>query len=201
MTAGGDYLLALKGNQSSLHTQVKAAFSEARDEHPRTIDETAPPRIASDTQVDGGHGRIETRKAEVLTDFGPWVPAAAQWPALACLIAITATREDLTHKTITTETRHYLSSRALTPTQANARVRAHWAIENRLHGCLDLSFGQDGCRIRTGHATENFAVVRHFALNVLRAYSGDKLSIPRRRRLCDFYPEYRERVLRGVGAP
>ena len=107
-------------------------------------------------------------------------------------------REDTITGQTGEETRYYISSRVLTPTEAIDAVRAHWLVENRLHWCLDMSFGQDACRIRTGNATENFAVVRHFALNIIRSYRGDKYSVPRRRRLCDFHQDYRERVLRSM---
>ncbi len=195
---GGDYLLALKGNQSSLHTQVHEAFTEALDDRRRSLEETVPPQVETHTQVDGGHGRIETRVARVLTKFEPWVPATQRWKGLERLVSITATREDTTTGKVSTETRYYVTSRALTAAAANEAVRSHWLVENRLHWCLDMTFGQDACRIRTGHATENFAVVRHFALNIIRGYQGDRLSMPRRRRLCDFQKDYRERLLRAV---
>lgn len=196
--AGGDYLLALKGNQSSLRTEVEEAFVEALDNRHRTVDEIAPPRIRTETEVDGGHGRIETRTAHVLTDFEPWVPAAQRWVGLCALVAITATREDLTTGKETTETRYYVSSRAMTAAQANEGVRSHWLVENQLHWCLDMTFSQDACRIRTGHATQNFAVVRHFALNLIRNYKGDRYSVPRRRRLCDYDRDYRRSVLQAA---
>ena len=196
--AGGDYLLALKGNQSSLHTEVEAAFEEALDDRQRTVDEIPPPQVMTDTEVDGGHGRIETRVARVLTDFGPWVPEMHRWAGLRSLVAVTATREDLVTGKEATETRYYVSSRELTAAQANERVRAHWLVENQLHWCLDMTFGQDACRIRSGHATENFAVVRHFALNLIRNYKGDRYSVPRRRRLCDYDRDYRSRVLQAT---
>ncbi|MFH1530309.1 MAG: hypothetical protein ABIK09_06185, partial [Pseudomonadota bacterium] len=63
--------------------------------------------------------------------------------------------------------------------------------------CLDMTFGQDSSRTRTGNAAENLAVVRHFALNIIRNYTGDRLSVPRRRRLCDDRRDYRVRVLRA----
>ena len=195
--AGADYLLALKGNQSSLRTEVEAAFEEALDDRRRTANEVPPPRVTTDTEVDGGHGRIETRTARVLTEFEPWVPAMHRWVGLRSLVAVTATREDLATGNEATETRYYVSSRKLTATQANEGVRAHWSVENQLHWCLDMTFGQDACRIRTGHATENFAVVRHFALNLIRNYEGDRYSVPRRRRLCDYDRDYRSRVLQA----
>jgi len=197
----GDYLLGLKGNQSKLHEEVQEAFKEALDTRRRTVDEVAPPKVTEATEVDGGHGRVETRTARVLEGFEPWVPSGERWKGLRSLVSITATREDtLTGKT-SEEIRYYISSRALTAVEANDRVRSHWLVENHLHWCLDMTFGQDACRIRTGNATENFAVVRHFALNIIRAYKGDRFSVPRRRRLCDFHQGYRERVLRSVVSP
>ena len=199
--AGGDYLLALKGNQSNLRTEVEAAFEEALSNRRRTVDEVPPPRITTETEVDGGHGRIETRTAQVLTDFELWVPAAKRWGGLRTLVAITATREDQTTGKETTETRYYVSSRAMTAAQANERVRSHWLVENQLHWCLDMTFGQDASRIRTGHAAENFAVIRHFAFNLIRNYKGDRYSVPRRRRLCDYDRNYRWRVLQAASSP
>jgi len=197
---GGDYLLAVKGNQPNLHTEVQEAFEEALDDRRRTADEVAPPRVETDTQVDGGHGRIETRTACVLTDFEPWVPSSERWEGLERLVAVTATREDTTTGEESTETRYYITSRALTAAKANEGVRSHWLVENRLHWCLDMTFGQDASRIRAGHAAENFAVVRHFALNVIRNYQGDRYSVPRRRRLCDFHPDYRDKLLRAAAS-
>ena len=68
-------------------------------------------------------------------------------------------------------------------------------IENQLHWCVDLTFDQDANQTRTKHAAENPAVVRHLALNLVRRYQGDNFSIPRRRRLCDYELDYRERLL------
>jgi len=195
---GGDYLLALKGNQASLYTEVQEAFEEALDERQRAVDEAPPPRVTTETQVDDGHGRLETRTARVLTDFEDWVPAGARWPGLQSLVAITASREDAETGKVTEETRYYLSSRALTAAEANERVRSHWLVENRLHWCLDMTFGQDANRTHSGNAAENFALVRHFALNIIRNYKGDRYSVPRRRRLCDFHRDYRERVLHAA---
>ena len=197
---GGDYLLALKGNQSTLHTEVQEAFREALDERQRAVDEEPPPQVTTHTEIDGGHGRIETRVAQVLTGFKPWVPAARRWKKLQALVAITATRENTTTGEVNQETRYYIASRALTAEQFNEHVRSHWLVENRLHWCLDMTFGQDASRIRTGNAAANFAVVRHFALNIIRNYKGDRYSVPRRRRLSDFHPEYRNRVLQAAVA-
>lgn len=195
---GGDYLMGLKGNQSTLHAQARAAFVEAADPRKRTMDEVMPPTITTHCEVDKGHGRLETRTASVLQDFDEWVPAARRWPGLSSLIAIEATREDLITGKTSTETRYYISSRNLAAVDANHAVRAHWKVENCLHHRLDVTFGQDACRTRRGNAAENLGVIRHFALNILRNYKDDRYSVPRRRRQCDYDPEYRRRVLRAA---
>ena len=198
---GGDYLLALKGNQDTLSKEVKQVFQEARDSRKRNEDEAQPPVIQRATEVDKGHGRLETRTAEVITDFGDWIPESSRWTDLRTLVAIVARREDLTTGHVSEETRYYICSAALSPTSANEATRKHWRVENGLHYRLDVTFQQDSCRTRTLHAAENLAVIRHFVVNVLRNFRGDKYSMPRRRRLCDYDPAYRSRVLRAAIAP
>ena len=198
INGGGDYILAVKKNQKTLYNEVVEATKDALDTRKRTIDEVAPATVISETEVDGGHGRIETRTAHVLTDFEQWVPSSTKWKDAASLVAIEARREELITGKVQEETRYYIASRQLTAPEANKAVRSHWFVENRLHWCLDMTFGQDACRIRTGYASENFAIVRHFALNIIRNYKGDRYSVPRRRRLCDFRQGYRNKVLMAV---
>jgi len=192
----GDYLMGLKGNQSTLRDETEAVFEDsATTPRSRNVDEAQPPLTREKTETEKGHGRIETRTAKVMTDFAEWVPSSQRWPGLSCLIAVEATREDLLSGKTTTETRFYISSRELSPAEALAGTRNHWLIENQLHWCLDVTFGQDANQTRTKNAAENLAVVRHFALNIIRNYDGDRYSAPRRRRLCDYDRQYRERVL------
>lgn len=191
----GDYLMGLKGNQSSLRDETEAVFELSKAPASANVDEPQPPSVAQTTDVDKGHGRLETRTAKVLSNFEPWVPASERWPDLRSLIAIESTREQVLSGTTTTETRFYISSRRMTPHDALAAVRHHWLVENQLHWCLDVSFGQDANQTRTKYAAENLAVVRHFALNLIRRYTGDRYSVPRRRRLCDYSIDYRETLL------
>jgi predicted transposase YbfD/YdcC len=111
------------------------------------------------------------------------------------LIAVESIREELLTGKSTAETRFYVSSRRLSAEEALRVVRAHWHVENDLHWCLDVTFGQDANRTRTKYAAENLAVVRHFALNLIRQYGGDRYSVPRRRRVCDYDLDYREKLL------
>lgn len=191
----GDYLLGLKGNQSSLKDETEAVFEAAQAPRSANVDEAQPPAIAESTEIDKGHGRLETRTAKVISDFHEWVPASERWPDMSSLVAIDSTREEILSGKTTTETRFYVTSRHMTPEEALAGVRQHWLVENQLHWCLDVSFGQDANQTRTKYAAENLAVVRHFALNLIRRHASDSYSVPRRRRLCDYNVDYRESLL------
>ena len=191
----GDYLMGLKGNQSTLRDETEAVFEAAKAPRSTNVDEAQPPAVTEATETDKGHGRLETRTAKVMSDFQQWVPASERWPDITSLIAIESTREEVLSGKTSTETRFYISSREMTPEDALAGVRSHWLVENQLHWCLDVTFGQDANQTRMKYAAENLAVVRHFALNLARAYSGDRYSIPRRRRLCDYRIDYREKLL------
>ena len=93
-----------------------------------------------------------------------------------------------------TETRYFISSRALTAADAAAAVRGHWAIENRLHWVLDVTFADDQSRLRKGHGARNMATVRHFALNLVRT-ATDKRSIKSRRKIAGWDPDYLDAIL------
>ena len=192
---GGDYLMGLKGNQSTLREETEAVFTSSEQPRSKNVDVASPPVIEKVVSIDKGHGRFETRKVKVLHDFAEWVPASKRWPQMHSLISIESTRDFGQETPAKTETRFYITSRRMTAEQAAAAVRNHWLVENQLHWCLDVSFGQDANQTRTKHAATNLAIVRHFALNLVRNYGGDRYSIPRRRRLCSYYVDYRETLL------
>ena len=95
---------------------------------------------------------------------------------------------------VRTQTRYFISSRALTAAAAAAAIREHWAIENRLHWVLDVTFADDQSRLRKGHGARNMATVRHFALNLVRAAS-DKRSIKSRRKSAGWDPAHLDAIL------
>jgi predicted transposase YbfD/YdcC len=179
-----DWLLAVKANQPSLRAEVEAAFAEAA-------------RLETSIDLDKGHGRIEERRMAVLREID-WLdgtrrfPGELRLPGAACLLRA-ETRVESTGQT-RTETRYFISSRALTAAEAAAAVREHWAIENRLHWVLDVTFGDDQSRLRKGHGARNMATVRHFALNLVRA-AADKRSIKSRRKLAGWSPDYLQAIL------
>jgi len=160
---GGDYALALKGNQGTLHDDV-VCF----------LDDPAAKAATAKPAVDAGHGRverrrspgIETRTATVSTDIG-WLQERHAWPGLAAIGKVHRIRE--TAAGTTAETAYYLLSTALLPERLNEVARSHWGIENQLHWRLDVVRNEGQDRTRLGHGPENLAVLRHMALNVIQA--------------------------------
>ena len=151
---GGDYALALKGNQGSLHDDIALYLND-----PASKTTKAKP------DVDAGHGRIETRTAIVSTDIA-WLQETHQWPGLAAIGKVERSRESAGKTTF--ETAYYLLSAPLTPERFNEVVRSHWGVENRLHWRLDVIMNEDQDRSRLGNAPHNLAVMRHMAMNVMQ---------------------------------
>lgn len=151
---GGDYALALKGNQATLHADVSAYLDD-----PASNATTAKPT------VDADHGRIETRTATVSTDIG-WLQEDHCWPGLAAIGKVVRIRE--TAAKTTTETAYYLLSTACSPERLNEVVRSHWGVENKLHWRLDVVMNEDQDRTRLGNGPHNLAVLRHLAINIMQ---------------------------------
>jgi predicted transposase YbfD/YdcC len=151
---GGDYALALKANQGTLHDDVSRFLRD-----PKSVVSTTAPL------VDGDHGRIETRTASVCADID-WLQQDHHWPGLAAIGKVDRIREIATKTT--TETAYYLLSTAMSADWLNSVARAHWGVENRLHWRLDVVMNEDQDRTRLGHGPHNLAVLRHMALNVMQ---------------------------------
>jgi predicted transposase YbfD/YdcC len=162
---GGDYVLALKRNQPSLHDEVARYFADPANAALPTVEIT-----------DKDHGRIETRRTTVSHEVD-WLtgdrryPDAPRFPALQSLVK-TTTRTEWRGK-ITEETRYFISSARLTPERAAEAIRAHWGIES-LHWVLDVIFKEDQSRLRRGHGAHNMALVRRLAFNLVRAGRGKR---------------------------
>jgi len=159
---GGDYALALKGNQGTLHDDVVLL-----------LDDPECKATAAAPVVEGDHGRIETRTATVFADID-WLHKQHQWPGLRAIGKVVRVRE--TPDKATTETAYYLLSVALSPERFNQVVRQHWGVENRLHWRLDVVMNEDQDRTRLGHGPHNLAVLRHMALNAIQK-EGSKGSL------------------------
>ncbi|NGM38534.1 ISAs1 family transposase, partial [Methylobacterium sp. DB0501] len=163
-----DYVLALKGNQGTLHDDVTLFVEEQRAR------DFADCTISTHETVEGDHGRIETRRVTVIHQVA-WLQERHAWPGLKSLIVVDSTRDASTRDAATKierETRCYLTSSPLGADRLGPAIRQHWAIENGLHWILDVTFHDDHSRIRTAHAPENMLTVRHIAVNVAARKKG-----------------------------
>lgn len=185
---GGDYLLALKGNWPVLQADVERFFA----------DPPAGALAEPFETTDADHGRLEIRRHCVHHQVD-WLfsdrryPNEPRFPHLA-MIGMVETQVERNGRT-ERERRYYLSSAKLDAPAFAAAVRAHWGIENRLHWVLDVVFHDDLARLRTGSGPQNMAVVKHIAINLVRAPS-DKHSLKVRRKLANLNPDYLEKLVR-----
>lgn len=184
---GGDYLLAVKGNQETLHRAVREAMAPLAREgsHQATIEQS--------------RGRTELREYHVMP-AGEMVKQFPTWKGLNTLgVAIGYRRDSKGNESL--EYRYYISSAALTEEQFAKAVRGHWGIENQLHWVLDVTMKEDACPIYRGDAAQILATVRHMALNMLRAEKGKTASIRRKQKIAAMNSDYLEQViLAGITA-
>jgi predicted transposase YbfD/YdcC len=183
----GDYVLALKGNQSSLHEEVKTFFADP--ELARDPDIT----VHSHQTTDGGeHGRVEVRQYRCTSDIS-WLDEKNRWRGLQSICSVES--ECHIGDEIRREVRHFIGSIPPDPKLWAQAVRAHWRIENSLHWRLDVAFREDESRVRKGHANENLAVLRHIALNLLSQEKSNKRGTQTKRRRAGWDDSYRLKVL------
>jgi predicted transposase YbfD/YdcC len=194
---GADYVLALKDNHEKLHDRVERTFADAS----AAVGTTLPlADLKSHTTRDKGHGRIERRRCLAIGDpaYLAYIDPDGAWPNLRSVVLIESTRRVGT--TVSTEARHYLSSLPADAKALGAAIRSHWGIENRLHWVLDVAFREDDCRVRVGHAPENLAIVRHFALNLLRREPSRRASVATKRLCAALDDTYLRSILNGLSA-
>jgi len=188
----GDYLLQLKENHPLLFADSDWLFSDLA----AAGVELAPPFIAREVNKD--HGRIEIRQAWVITDPKIlWaLRGTEKWPNLAAIVKIDAERilPDKRERNV----RYYIASFPIKAQQAITMTRHHWHIENRLHWVLDIAFREDECRIRKDHGPQNFAILRHIALNLLKQETTCKLGVKNKRLKAGWDDSYLLRVLQPI---
>lgn len=189
LDAEADYCLQVKDNQPTLLAKLQTVWAEAQLEHfAGMISDTAQ-------SVDGGHGRIETRKVWVLWHPEHLGSIAKDWPGLRSLVMVERTRE--VNGKVTTERHYYISSLDARRSAAQFLhyTRGHWSVENNLHWQLDVSFHEDQRRIRTGHGAENFSRLCRIALNQLKREATRPVGIATKRTICGWDNEYLLKVL------
>ena len=187
-----DYVLSLKGNQGNLHKNVELFFQafENKDMDVKDIN------VKFHQTMDKGHGRIEERKYWVTSDIS-WLDPEKKWKGLNSIAMCKATRiiGDSISNEISHETRFFISSLPDDAELFARAIRSHWRVENSLHWVLDISFREDDCRIRQGFGPENFAVLRHISLNLLKQESSLKLGIKAKRLKAAWDSDYLLKVL------
>ena len=177
--ADADYVLALKGNQETVHQEMKSFLDATLLEQqtprlPGAKLSTAAATLAPVETVEKDHGRLETRRY-FQSDQLNWFADRPKWEGLKSVGMVESTRE-VDGKT-TVERRYYLSSLPLGAETFARAVRSHWGVENKVHWVMDVCFREDQSRARAGYAAENLATLRRLALNLLKREKTKKRGI------------------------
>jgi predicted transposase YbfD/YdcC len=165
-----------------------------KDNHPKLLDSIllAHAGVGGPLTAVSTHGREELRRCWAF-DIGERLYKAEQWRDLRSFAVVERTRTAGGKTTV--ERRHYISSLAPDADKIAHAVRSHWEVENRLHWCLDVQFGDDYARARAGHVAHNLALVRHIALNLIRLDTSRKASIKTKRLLAATSDDFRAELL------
>ena len=154
-----DYLISLKGNQSTMHDEIGELFETKFSDRDT--------RFKSYEATQKGHGRV-TKRTCCQTDYIEWFADRSKWAGLRSVIMVDT--ECLKQKTgeTTKDRRFFISSLPVDPKRALELAVSHWDIENPLHWTLDMVFDEDHSRARSGFAAENLAILRHLEFNLIR---------------------------------
>lgn len=174
VSGGGDYILALKGNQETIYEEVKAVFESSAET--QNIDHP-PFQFESCVDYDKGHGRIEERKVRICRDV-EWIEDLQEWKGIKTIIEVVSRR--WIGEKVTEEKRYYLSSAPGKAEQFLGWIRKHWEVES-MHWILDIVFKDDNFQGYTGQIAENIAILKRLTLNQLKQEKSLKKSIPKKR--------------------
>jgi predicted transposase YbfD/YdcC len=177
-----NYILQVKDNQKELKEQIEKIFKIQIPE-------------GTHIDVDMGHGRIETRKCDVISDLR-FLDEKEEWKGLNTIVRISSIREIKKTGVASTEFRYYISSLIPDAECINKSVRSHWGIENDLHWNLDVIFKEDGALKRIGNSAENFNIISKVALGLIENEKSVKLSKPLKRLRASLNDAYREKIMK-----
>jgi predicted transposase YbfD/YdcC len=184
-----DYVLAVKGNQPTLHGGIVDFFLDQME------DDFARVKVSRHETKEKGHGRIEHRTYYVC-DVPDDLPDAGRWEGLKRIgVAISDT---VRSGKPCDDVRYYILSRKMSARSFGAAVRSHWSIENSLHWQLDMSFGEDRSRVRKDHADANMGALRRASLSLLKNEDSKKVGIKNKRLIAAWNVDYLQQVLFGA---
>ena len=174
------------------HYDVVKTFAKAQA---KAVDELV---VDENCSVGKGHGRIEVRRCRVISgpDVLAWLQDGHHWPGLQAIGMVDAERRIGEERS--RESRYYLLSAHLTAQAFQEATRSHGGIENQVHWVLDVTFHEDQSRIRAGHAAQNFAILRHLALNLLRQQQAKHLSIKAKRKKVGWDHDLLRQTVKGI---
>jgi predicted transposase YbfD/YdcC len=183
-----DYILALKGNHSSMQSELEAWW------HKSVREGLSEEKHSTHTEIDTGHGRIETRVCQQLLIDKKWLDKTYQWSGLKSIIQVTAQVHEKTTGKETIETRWYISSLGLNAEQASHAVRSHWQVES-MHWMLDMTFREDESRIRKKQGPLVFNVMRKIAMALFKQDTTKSASMARKKKMAGLDDDYRSILL------
>jgi predicted transposase YbfD/YdcC len=179
-----DYVIALKGNQETLHEAAKAAFAGVGEGDAKT-----PSPLYSET-FDEGHGRVETRRCWVTSQVEAYA-RHGEWKGLSSFIMVESERTEREKNETHVERRYFISSlSADNAERALSVIRTHWSVENDLHWSLDVAFREDESRVREERAQQNMGMMRRLALSLLKQDTKTKAGIAARRKKAGWDHDY-----------
>lgn len=192
LAQGAGYILAIKDNQPTLHNEVQALFESLGS---RGLDDV-PGSFHEDTTR--AHGRTEVRRC-FTTGFVDWYDDIASWPGLLSFACVEAERT--VNGATSVERRYYMSTEpGDDAAKVLSAVRTHWEVENKLHWCLDVTFGEDQARLRDRQLAENTSVLRRLALNALRLHPGYAGSLAKATRAAAFDLGFRKILVESISS-
>jgi predicted transposase YbfD/YdcC len=184
----GKYLLAVKGNQKSLHEQIKDFFDESERVN------FADVKYDRAHFVEKGHGRIEERTCYVVQELD-WLEGKERWAKLTSVIMMVSKRT-VNGKT-TIDRRYYISNSSEAARTISKAIRSHWSVENSLHYTLDMTFNEDSSRKRSDNSGKNFGMIRRLALSLIKQDKTEKGSIKWKRHLAAIDNAFLIRIING----